>query len=462
MKTFLLTLLFATTGFISSAQTIQTLYSFQNTNGADAENPLTLGDDGNFYGMTLQGGNTNLYFGGYGTVFKITTNGALTTLASFDGNSGMSPYAGLIQGLDGSFYGTTSHAGNGGIGNVFKVTTNGVLTTLVLFNLTNGYGPSASLTLGKDGNFYGTTSGGGITNSTYPFGYGTVFKVTASGTLTPLVFFNGTNGQQPDTALTLGTDGNFYGTTTRGGSSGAGTVFKMTTNGVLTTLASFNITNGQSPNTLTLGNDGNFYGTTKLGGITNLTPYGFGSIFKITTNGTLTTLFNFNDITNGRDPYAGLTQGQDGNFYGATASGGITNSTYPFGCGTLFKVTPNGALTTLASFNGTNGMAPSATLTLGTDGNFYGTTAAGGSGDYGTVFRLLLPPLSSSPLSLTIAAAGNESVLFWPASLGTNFILQSTTNLISPNWVTASDAVPVISFIVTNTSPTRFFRLQSQ
>jgi uncharacterized repeat protein (TIGR03803 family) len=135
------------------AQTIQTLCSFYSTNGT-YPSALTLGHDGNFYGTTEQGGSA-----GYGTVFKVTTNGTLTTLAAFNSNNGASPYAALALGNDGNFYGTTFYGGSSGDGTVFKVTTNGTLTTLVSFNGTNGASPYAALTLGNDGNFYGTTQG---------------------------------------------------------------------------------------------------------------------------------------------------------------------------------------------------------------------------------------------------------------------------------------------------------------
>jgi len=196
----------------------------------------------------------------------------------------MNPYADLCAGQDGNFYGTTVGGGtNGGFGTVFKVTTNGLLTSLVSFAGTNGSFSHSELAQGNDGNFYGTTAGGGDN------GYGTVFVVTTNGLLTSLVPFADTNGAFPYSSLTMGNDGNFYGTTYYGGSNNIlGTIFRVTTNGVLTSLASFNNTNGANPIAgLTLGSDGNFYGTTAFGG-TNSGNY--GTIFQVTPNGVLTSM----------------------------------------------------------------------------------------------------------------------------------------------------------------------------
>jgi uncharacterized repeat protein (TIGR03803 family) len=312
----------------------------------------------------------------------------------------------LTLGNDGNFYGTTQYYTNlndgRGYGTVFQITTNGTLTTLAFFNGTNGAYPNAPLTLGTDRNFYGTTEGGGSSN------FGTVFKVTPSGNLTTLVSFAKTNGENPQAVLTLGNDGNFYSSTLQGGNTnlglgnGVGTIFKVTPSGNLTTLISFNVTNGVSGLTiLTLGNDGNFYGTTSEGGNTNLFfGYGDGTVFQMTTNGTLTTLISFNG-TNGANPSPALTLGIDGNFYGTTG-------------GTIFKVMTNGTLTTLIESNGWSG----GSLTLGNDGNFYGTTYYGGNTNlnngqgYGTVFRLVIPPpnvpfIAKQPLSQKVGVGNN-------------------------------------------------------
>ena len=242
--------------------------------------------------------------------------------------------------------------------------------TLINFDGTNGSGPYDSLTLGPDGNFYGTTDGG-IGN------FGTVFKVTINGTMTTLASFNSSDGASPEAGLTLGPDGNFYGTTYEGGSIDYGTVFQVTTNGTLTALVCFDGTNGIGPLAgLTLGPDGNFYGTTDQGGSDNA-----GTVFQVTASGALTTLVNFNG-TNGGGPNSSLTLGSDGNFYGTTYGGGSSNR------GTVFKVTTNGTLTTLVNFNSTNLAFPRTGLTLGPDGNFYGTTVGLGLTGYGTVFKV--------------------------------------------------------------------------
>jgi len=234
------------------------LYAFTNADGMNPYADLCAGQDGNFYGTTV-GGGTN---GGFGTVFKVTTNGLLTSLVSFAGTNGSFSHSELAQGNDGNFYGTTAGGGDNGYGTVFVVTTNGLLTSLVPFADTNGAFPYSSLTMGNDGNFYGTTYYGGSNNI-----LGTIFRVTTNGVLTSLASFNNTNGANPIAGLTLGSDGNFYGTTVNGGSSNLGTAFQITTNGVLNSLVSFNNTNGANPHAgWTPGSDGNFYGTTANGG----------------------------------------------------------------------------------------------------------------------------------------------------------------------------------------------------
>ena len=300
---------------------------------------------------------------------------SVTTLRLFGGGTdGAFPYGGLIQGKDGFLYGTTLSGGSSFDGSVFKSTTSGGVATFYSFVGGNtGADPYDHLIQGTDGNFYGTASSGG-TN-----GEGAIFKLTTAGAATPLYSFTGgVDGFDPVSALVQGTDGNFYGTALEGGADSYGSVFKMTPKGVFTVLYSFTDgTDGAFPYAgLVQGKDGRLYGTTVDGGTS-----GYGTVFSLTTNGALTTVASFN-LTNGAYPEAGIIQGLDGNFYGTTVEGGTT------GNGTVFSLATNGTLTTLCSFNGTNGSEPFAPLVQATDGNFYGVTSSGGSGGQGTAFKI--------------------------------------------------------------------------
>ena len=302
------------------------------------------------------------------------------------------PEAALVQGADGNFYGTTVYGGARGPqgnGSIFRITPSGALTTIYSFcmqsSCADGGSPRAGLLQATDGNFYGTTSSGGA------HGNGTVFKITSSGSLTTLYSFcaqaNCTDGGQPLAALTQATDGNFYGTTSYGGGgSQAGTVFKITPSGSLMTLYPFcsqaNCIDGYQPRSaLVQATDGNFYGSTYEGGANN-----GGTIFRITPAGALTTLYSFcsqPQCRDGETPFGGLLQGTDGNFYGTTDGGGQNNG------GTVFKITPSGTLTTLYSFNPlSDGVSPVAALLQGMDGNFYGTASFSGPHGGGTAFRI--------------------------------------------------------------------------
>src|SRR5579872_4801320 len=295
-----------------------------------------------------------------------------TNLVAFDGSNGANPDASLIQGTDGYLYGTTSDGGTStgctafiaGCGTVFKVSPGGVLTTIYNFctqaNCADGIGPEAGLTLGTDGNLYGTTDDGGDITCDGPSGCGTVFRLSPQGQLTTLHTFEGypTDGAHPAAPLALGADGNFYGTTQTGGDSGlscypygCGTVYRISPSGVLTILHSFcpqlNCEDGVQPGAgLVQGSDGIFYGTTLNGG-----TKGMGTVFKITPRGKESVLYNFCSGANcidGAYPEGGLVQGTDENFYGTTTAGG------PAGYGTVFEITPGGMHTTLHNFDPTD------------------------------------------------------------------------------------------------------------
>ncbi len=307
------------------------LASFDGADGASPIAPLVQATDGNFYGTTNDGGANYCGSGNYcGTVFRITPAGELTMLHSFDGSDGHFPYAGLVQGTDGNFYGTTQQGGAYNFGTVFKITPSGTLTTLYSFcaqggPCPDGAYPVAGLVQATDGNFYGPANSGGA------HGFGEVFRITPAGTLTTLYSFcsqpNCADGAAPDGPLVQASDGNFYGTTVAGGAnycgggSNCGTVFSVTPAGALTTLHSFDGSDGQFPYAgLVQGTDGNLYGTTHGESPNNpicAGTYGCGTVFKITLGGTLTTLLRF-DGSDGAYPYAGLAQASDGYFYGTT------------------------------------------------------------------------------------------------------------------------------------------------
>jgi len=202
-----------------------------------------------------------------------------------------------------------------------------------------------------------------------------------AGDLTTLAAFGGANGAAPYAALLLAADGNFYGTTLQGGTNGFplgyGTIFRLSPSGQLATLVQFNSNNGAKPyGGLVQTTEGNLYGTTWQGGVSNQ-----GTLFQLTTDGALTTLIAFTN-GNGAKPSARLTIGRDGFLYGTTQFGGASNQ------GTVFRMTSNGVLSTLATFNFTNGANPYAEVIQGQDDAFYGTSVDGGAGDAGTVFRV--------------------------------------------------------------------------
>jgi uncharacterized repeat protein (TIGR03803 family) len=369
----------AATAIPSAAKKFTVMANFTGPNGAYPLSTPVQGPDGNLYGTTFQGGASA------GTIFKMSVRGTLTTLYDFAGPDGIGPAAGLILATDGNFYGTTEYGGANGRGTVFRFTPTGTLTTLYSFcaqaNCTDGFNPNRTLVQGTDGNFYGATWAGGAHGGVNGSGIaGTVFKITPTGALTTLYSFCAqalcADGYAPS-ALVQATDGSFYGTTRFGGANGqnqnnAGVVFKIMPAGTETTLYNFcsppNATDGCGPSALIQAADGDLYGTTQTGG----TNFYSGTVFKITLSGNLTT-FN----TQPPAPQAALVQATDGNFYGT-------------GYGSEFKMTPSGTLTTLHVNSRANGRPIYEALLQATDGNFYGAASQGGLTKPfdGTVFKL--------------------------------------------------------------------------
>lgn len=335
-----------------------------------------------FYGTTQNGGSNSS-----GTIFQWTPGSAPSVFHTFTGSNGATPFSTLAPHKNGNLYGTTFQGGELDNGTLFGVRPGILFTNFVSFNITNGSLPYAGVTLAPNGNLYGATWQGGA------FGRGTAFKVTTTGQQTLLYSFsNGADGGHPSGDLCLGSDTNFYGATYRGGASDFGTVYRLGLNGLIANLVSFNATNGAFPRAgLVQGTDGDFYGATWQGG-----SFGRGTVFKVSSLGLLTSLYSFTGGSDGANPGASLLEGSDGNFYATTAFGG------PYGQGTIFRLTPAGIFSTIASFEGYNGANPQTKLVEGADGNLYGTTQNGGANGQGTIFRLSVisaPHITAQPAS---------------------------------------------------------------
>jgi uncharacterized repeat protein (TIGR03803 family) len=422
---FAISLVCAATAVFSPAQTLTTLVNFDNKDGGPYSG-LIQGEDGLLYGATEN------------TMFRITTAGLMTHF-DFRGSSA------LVLAADGSYYGTSGGGGANDKGFVFKVTANGTVTMLHSFDGADGLAPAAGVVQGSDGEFYGTTGYGGAGDSCFD-GCGTVFSMAPTGALTTLYSFCVQTSclvSVRPSGLIQGTDGNFYGTTMLGGvgsctSAGCGTVFVITPEGALTTLYSFHGYDGGIPDGGVIqGSDGNFYGTTSCCG-----QNGGGTVFRLTSGGALTTLYNFCSqpaCADGAGPYAGVIRATDGNFYGTTFTGG-GGSCGPWGeCGTVFEMSPAGMLTTLHNFEGPDGSNPYAPLFQATDGNFYGTTYIGGVYDDGTIFSLAT---GLGPFVTFVRAAGRAGQTGGILGQG----LTGTTS-VSLNGIPASFTVESDTFI---------------
>jgi uncharacterized repeat protein (TIGR03803 family) len=426
-----------------------------NADGASPGARMTLGSDGTFYGTTTTGG-----VHGAGIIFSLSPAGNLTDLFDFQGVVDINKQEYYDLGLNeltpgprNFLYGTTQRGGTNRNGTIFEMAPSGQELDLYVFSAEgtdvagsnpDGISPSGALVEGTNGIFYGTTQYGGAN------GNGTIFQITPNGMFSNVYSFSAlpppsynvnADGATPN-GLTLGTDGNFYGTTQAGGANGSGVFFQFTTAGVLTPLHSFGATDSDAASpqaALVQGPNGNFYGTSELGGS------GFsGTIFEMTPSGTETALYSFSGGNDGGLPNTALALGSDGNFYGTTSGAGVNYN------GTLFKITPAGAFSSVYSFAALNanaenaiGANPSAALVQGRDGNLYGSCLAGGANGTGTIFRYTnaafaspyQPPLITAQppaktnglagmwVTLTVAAKGAPPLSYqW---------LKNKTNLLS-------------------------------
>jgi uncharacterized repeat protein (TIGR03803 family) len=359
----------------ASAQTFIDLHDFSAVPG-EGQTPwsgLARDSAGNLYGTTLSGGTV-----GSGTVFKLDPSGKETILHSFTGNGGdgVLPFAGVTLDSAGNVYGTTYSGGTEGWGTVFKIDASGNYSVLYSFTGSgvDGEGPYGGVIVDSAGNVYGTTEYDGLG------GQGIVFKLDPSGNESVLYSFSGLNGDgdTPDGGLVRDSAGNLYGTTFLGGLGGGGIVFEIDTSGNETVLHNFAGPDGAHPKAgLVRDSAGNLYGTTSTGGSAN-----DGTVFKLDASGNETVLHSFNG-SDGDWVGAAVTLDAAGNLYGTTVLGGTNNM------GTIFKLDSSGNETVLHSFAGSDGERPYGNILLDAAGNLYGTTTYGGSIGYGNVFELV-------------------------------------------------------------------------
>jgi uncharacterized repeat protein (TIGR03803 family) len=332
---------------------------------------------------------------GDGTIFEIKAGStAITTLAAFNGANGANPEAGLIADVAGNLYGTTYAGGAAGDGIIFQLPAgSNIIKVLASFDGLHGANPTAALLRDSTGNLFGTTSAGGTA------GLGTVFELPGgSSTITTLVSFNDSNGATPLGSLIADTSGNLYGTTSQGGTNENGTVFEIpagTSN--LTTLASFSGANGANPEAgLLVDASGDLFGTTSAGGTA-----GLGTVFELPFGSPLLSSLASFDGSNGATPQGNLVADSSGNLIGTTLYGGSGFTGPSTGYGTLFELPLSiGSIIPLALLSGgSDGANPVAGLTHDALGNLYGAATAGGTANYGNVFALPVGSTSILPIA---------------------------------------------------------------
>ena len=361
-----------------SAQTLKltVLYNFSgSSDGGDPYATLIRDSAGNLYSTADYGGTAFA-----GVVFKVAPNGVETVLYNFSGGAdGAQPFSALVRDKAGNLYGTTTMGGSANAGVVFRVDPAGA--EAVLHNFVGGKDgttPTGGLLEDKAGNFYGTTSQGGTSNA------GVLFKIGAKGKYSILHTFTGAtnDGKYPTyTSLLMDSAGTLYGVTEEGGSANGGILYTFIKTGTLTILHSFmgGTTDGCNVlGTPFIDKNGNFYGTTSSCGAS-----GLGTVWKVSANGDESVLHSFaGGTTDGEYPLAGVIVDANGNVYGNTETGGASN------LGTVYKISPGGTFTLVHSFAGTDGKYPYGSFVRNAKGTLFGTALNGGTIGYGTVWKM--------------------------------------------------------------------------
>jgi len=385
------------------------LHQFAQSDGY-SPNPLVEDSDGVFFGVNTNGGANN-----GGTVYRVTSTGDFKLLHAFDpagaGNDGYSPHGTLVRGADGFLYGTTTSGGTiggypGSQGTIYRINDAGQLTIVHSFTGPEGSQPIGGLTMAADGHLYGTASYGGL-------GSGTIFRLNADNSLTTIYSFpaDGSQGAGVNAPLVQDANGSFYGSNNSSGGNttipdaGGGTIFQLTPDGTLTTLHYFPFYSGvAAPN---IGPDGVLYSTQH---------YARDSVFHLTNTGRYLTLYDFpcycGTVDDGAEPSGPLTMARDGYIYGTTSGGGA------HGVGTIYKMTLDGEVTTVYSFDTDGPNSPQTGVIEGPDGRFYGTTQNTGSvqnnPQYGAVFKITFVP--EAPTGPTVTSGDGHVQLSWTAS----------------------------------------------
>jgi uncharacterized repeat protein (TIGR03803 family) len=444
MSTVFAILVFVNPCILATAQTYTDLYNFDLTHGESPTNPAILvqGLDGSLYGTTAFGGRADCQGSYCGVAFRITPSGSYNVLHYFDGPDGGNPFSGFSLGGDGRLYGTTSTGGANDFGTIFSTAPGGGLTVHTFAGGQDGARPYAPPIEGSDGYFYGTAAGD------YGATFSGAYKLTRSG---KLIFLSELPGYS-QAPLVEATDGNFYGTTWFGHHQAHSTVFRMTPGGVVTVIHKFDGFDGSDPcGPLIQGRDGALYGTASLDG-----PHSNGLVFRIKLDGTYTILHAFPDPRVPKDgitPCAGLLQATDGSLYGVTTEGGT--SAYD---GVIFRISPDGTYSIVHNFTQPEGRYPSSAPIQHTNGKIYGLTEHGGPvNSFGVVYSLDVGLGPFVKLVSTAGRVGQTGGILGQGLTGTTGVsmngVSAAFRVVSDTFVTATIPSGATTGYVTVTTP---------